>query len=104
MEIATTPDAAIAAEDADVANTAETTTKEATTNEAANKEPDQHSNHESIAGRMAYAPKPVPPAPPRRDRPPNHCNHAEHAEWQHPAVFLVVTGWDRRNFKFRTIF
>ena len=71
MEIATTADAATAAEDVDVANKAETTTKEATTKEAANKEAankeaDQHSNHESIAGRMAYAPTTVPPAPPRR--------------------------------------
>ena len=66
MEIATTADATTAAEVADVANKAETTTKEATTKEAANKEADQHSNHKSIAGRVAYAPTTVPPAPPKR--------------------------------------
>ncbi len=63
-----------AAEDVDVVTTAETTSKEATNKEAANKEAD-HSNHKSIAGRMAYAPMTVPPAPLRRPatRPPQPC-------------------------------
>jgi hypothetical protein len=50
-------DATTAAKDADVANKAEMPIKEAANKEAG------HSNHESIAGRMAYAPMTVPPAP-----------------------------------------
>ncbi len=60
-----TAEATTAAENADVVNKAKTTIKEATNKQAANKEAD-HSNHESIAGRMAYAPTTVPPAPPRK--------------------------------------
>ena len=62
-------DATTAAEDADVANKADTPNKEAANKEA------NHSNHESIAGRMAYAPTTVPPAPLRgpATRPPQPC-------------------------------
>jgi hypothetical protein len=67
-------DATTAAKDADEANKAETTSNAATNKEAANKQA-VHSNHESIAGCMAYAPMTAPPALPKKTvtRPPQLC-------------------------------